>query len=295
MSIDQPFPAYSHPEAYDIINAPGTLREVNGFEAIAARHVLRIPGRAGRKATRSLTWLEPCCGSGRYLRLIAGRMGRAAADPKVRKASCRSGRVIGIDLDPGMVAYAQTRLRRSAAGRCATVLQADIRRLPPRFVRTGSVDVAFCPHNSVRHLLTERDLLAHLGSIRRAISPRGIYIVGLELTPPEEMLASESVFVGKRGRLNVREVFEYLPPGDTDARRPLETVVTWLEVEQTGRDGGQARREIGSTYRLRCWRIEQWRRLVARSRLREIAVVDTRGRVLPIDYSRYALRVLRRA
>jgi hypothetical protein len=192
-----------------------------------------------------------------------------------------------------MLAYAKKRLAMSAAVRHAIVQQADIRRLMPRHVPSRSVDVAICPHNSIRHLSSERDLSSHLRSIARMLSTRGIYIIGLELTPTEEMFASESAFIGERGRLSVREVSEYLPPDDPHARRPFETVVTWLEVEELGRDGSLTRREIGSTYRLRCWRIGQWRRLVASAGLEEIAVVDTRGRALPVDYSRYALRVLR--
>ena len=289
----QLYSAYSQPEAYDIINSPGTSAEVDGLERIAARFVLGGPraDAGGRLATRRLKWMEPCSGSGRYLRLIAARMKRAGVKSGKRSAGA-TARLVGVDFDPGMVGYSTARLERRGLAGLVSVVQGDIRRLNARMVGVAPVDMAFCLHNSVRHLHTEADLLSHLRSVRRVLSKRGVYAVGLELTPPEQMFMSEAVFTGRRGSLHVREVFSYLPPDDARAEMPLETVHIYLELEKRTR-AAVDRREIGSTYRLRCWSVEAWERLVRRAGMESVSTVDSAGRDMPAGYNRYAIRVLR--
>ena len=83
---------YRLPAWYDILHAAGTAEEVDGLEAIASRWV--------RPASRGpMRWLEPACGTGRYLRVIAGRGGEAMVDgrnavihvPMRRKAGATQG------------------------------------------------------------------------------------------------------------------------------------------------------------------------------------------------------------
>lgn len=327
-SVPAPGP-YSHPEAYDIINAPGTPEEVNGLERLFARVVLGLPRVADARAARGLTWLEPCSGSGRFVRVIASRLAQAAAvrrggSEKSQKSGGdvrrnRAGRVIGIDLDPGMVAYARGRIEEMGLDGHAAIVRADIRRFTPLTLAKAcashaavEIDAAFCLHNSIRHMTTERDLFMHLRAVARVLSKRGVYAVGVELTPPEQMMTSESVFVASRAGVRVREVFNYLPPEDPFVAEPMETVMTHLEMsrERSAARGRSAKTrsrttddartngliaEWSTTYHLRCWSLEDWLRVVEKAGLREIGVFDSWGVPLNPSYRRYALRVLQRA
>ena len=76
---------YTDPAVYDILHARGTAAEVDGLERMAARV------RSGRARQ---TWLEPACGTARYLRLAA-RRGR---------------RTVGFDLSPVMIATPTARI-----------------------------------------------------------------------------------------------------------------------------------------------------------------------------------------
>lgn len=329
---------YSHPEAYDIINAPGTPDEVNGLERLFSRVVLGLPRVADARAARALTWLEPCSGSGRFVRVIASRMAREAERRAMTKGRGRgvarvrrlvsTGRVMGIDLDPGMVAYTRERIEQRGLEQHASVVRADIRRFTPRALAKAcdvrgavGIDAAFCLHNSIRHMTSERDLLQHLRAMAKVLSTRGAYAVGVELTPPEQMMTSESVFVGMRAGVRVREVFNYLPPDEPFAPEPMETVMTHLEMSRVGGGGGASARagggradsarrrsrravqeppstliaEWSTTYHLRCWSLEDWQRIVQKAGLRESGVYDSWGTPLNPLYRRYALRVLQRA
>lgn len=303
---DSTFSAYSQPEAYDIINSPGTAGEVDGLERMAARFVIGKMGKAGkvgkteRVATRGLAWLEPCSGSGRYLRLIGKRM---------KGMGGKRGSVVGVDFDPGMVAYAEAQGEKLGLGGCVRVVRGDIRRINERMLRgkgraagekragksargDAKIDFAYCLHNSVRHLHAEKDLLAHLRAMRGVMSTRGVYAVGLELTPPEQVFTSEAVFKGRRGGLHVREVFSYMAPESLDGETWLESVHIYLEMES--RRGGKVdRHEVNSTYHLRCWSVSKWREIVHLAGMEEVATVDSDGRDMPDGYSRYAIRVLR--
>ncbi|MBX3386151.1 MAG: class I SAM-dependent methyltransferase [Phycisphaeraceae bacterium] len=289
--------AYLDADLYDAIHTPGTPAEVDGLERIAGRFVLN--GRArGRQAVRraGLTWLEPACGTGRYLRVLAKRTTAAPGRPP-RSA----GLVIGVDRERLMLDFAAKAIDAMprAAADLVRLVRADIRRFTARQIKPGSVDVAFCLHNSIRHLQIEVDLLAHLRRVKRSLSARGVYAVGLELNGPgdEESDAwaaypSEAVYAAQRGGRRYRQVFEYLPP--SDASDPFETVITWAEVER-GSGTSVVRREVGSTYRLRTWTPKEWAQIVSQSDLREIAVVDGHGDDLPSERRLYAVRVLARA
>ena len=53
---------YDDPAVYDILHTPGTAREIDVLEFIEA-----TCGQPGGR------WYEPACGTGRYLRVAAGR------------------------------------------------------------------------------------------------------------------------------------------------------------------------------------------------------------------------------
>ena len=105
---------------------------------------------------------EPGCGGGR---LVAG-----LTDGGYRVDAC--------DLSTAMVDFTRSRLPKSAAAR---VRQADIR----TFVTPQPVDLAICPVNTFRHLLSETDAIQHLDAVATSVRPGGHYAIGLHLLPPD--------------------------------------------------------------------------------------------------------------
>ena len=175
----------------------------------------------------------------------------------------------------------------------ASVFQADFEtfadHLPP-----ASIDVAFTPINSLRHLQTDRAMLAHFGQVARVLRPGGFYAVGLSITAYGVEEPSEDVWEGARGTCRVRQVVQYLPApgrhgggagGGADARS--ERVISHMTIFTP-----RGVREIDSTYSLRAYDLAQWRSLVDRSPLRIEAVVDEQGEDLALAPPGYGVFVL---
>jgi len=236
---------YPPPSIYDILATPGTAAVGDLLQRLARRFVV------GGKTRR---WLEPACGTGRFLRLFAGR-GLAVA---------------GFDADPEMVAYARARLARRGLLRRARVFTADMADFGPR-VAPASFDVAFNVDNTLRHLAGDAALQAHFAQIQSALRPGGVYIVGLSLSDYAADFPEEDVWRAARGACRVTQVVNYLPPaGGGGARR--ERVLSHLVVERPG--GAQ---HADHAYDLRCYDEVQWRTAVARSPLRLLAGLDANG------------------
>lgn len=255
---------YDDALVYDVLHTPGTALEVTGLERIERRFG---GGRAGR--ARAGVWLEPACGSGRYLR-VAGRRGRE---------------VVGFDRDPGMVAYARRRLER--LGSRAAVFEAEMAdfagRMPPS--ARGRVALAFNTINTIRHLATDGQVRAHLGEVERVLGPGGIYVVGMSTAGPFEQ-ESEDVWHARRGGMGVTQVVQYEPAaaGSRDERVTSHVTVATSRGE----------RHIDSRYTLRTYTVAQWAELVGSSALRLMAAVDEDGDELVPPESGYALYVLGR-
>lgn len=230
---------YDFPAWYDILHTPGTAREVDGLSRIARRFV----GPSAR------AWLEPACGTGRYLRVAAGR-------------GCR---VAGFDLNPRMIDYTRASLdRRGLAGE---VFVADMTTF--RVKKPGTFDLAFCTINSVRHLHSDDAMLAHLAAVARALSPRGVYALGMETTIYGGTFPTEDVWSGTRGRVHVRQLVQYLPP--TRARR-MEHVASHLTITTPTDE-----KHLESTYDLRAYDLTQWTALLDLARWDVVALCDADG------------------
>jgi len=270
-------PLYADPLVYDVLVTPGTARELDVLERIARRWAGRERPAAGgrgpeggrgraRDRARSAApqrWLEPACGTGRYVRLIAAR-GR---------------RVTGFDASPAMVAYARDTLRRRRLSGRAEVYVADLAdfagRLPPG-ARDRSFDFAYIPDNSIRHLDGDRAVLAHFGQVARALRPGGAYAVGLSLSRYGEEPPDEDVWTGTRGRCRVRQIINYLPPDGDGPGARRERVIVHLVIERP-----RGPEHVDAAYDLRRWDERQWDALVRRSDLRRVASLDAGGR--PLD------------
>ncbi|MBM4109060.1 MAG: class I SAM-dependent methyltransferase [Phycisphaerae bacterium] len=260
---------YAVPMLYDVLHTPGTAEEVAGLARIARRFVVGGGDPMG-------TWLEPACGTGRYLRVASRR---------VRSA-------VGFDMSAEMVEYARGRSRRGAN--------------PPRYfvarmedfaggVRAGSVDFAFNPINTIRHLESDAALLAHLSAVARVLRPGGVYAVGISLCAYGREGPTEDVWRGVRGRLRVTQTVQYLPAsaGSRATRNEggrFERVISHLHVVRGG-----VEQHVDSTYRLRGYSARQWEEVVSRSRLRIVGAVDDRGRDAVPTEPGYGVYVLGRA
>jgi SAM-dependent methyltransferase len=212
-------------------------------------------------------WLEPACGSGRYLRELAGR----------------GIRCTGFDLDDGMLGYARQALRAAGHSRRVRLVRADMAAfadaLDDRFA------VAFNPVNTFRHLHRARDAASHLREIARALLPGGLYLVGMSFSRYGEEEATEDVWTARRDGIAVRQIVQYLPP-ERDTRR--ETVISHLQVDRSG-----GREYLDSTYTLRSYDLAQWKGLVRRSPLRRVGAIDDLGNVVTDDIeTNYQIEIL---
>ncbi len=239
---------YPAPAIYDILNTPGTRAEVEAFE-----RVLRNLDVAGG---RDLLWFEPACGTGRYLRLIRRR----------------GHQVAGFDANAAMLAYARGRRELTGAPLFQADMAAFLAAANKAGIAPGSVDVALNPVNSLRHLTSDRALVAHLDQMAVLLKPRGVYIVGISLTDYGRLEPEEDLWEGARGRCRVRQLVNYLPPEPGTPRARVETVVSHLSVIRP-----RGTTHLDQHYDLRTYDQGQWEAVIAGSRLSRIASRDPAG------------------
>jgi len=144
---------YDYPQYFDMVFRDETAAEVAFFRDTFGRYV--------EGPVRRL--LEPGCGSGRLVTAMAA----GGFD------------VHGIDLSRPALDYLRRKLRRR--GLSATLDCADI----TRFELPGRFDAAFCTFNTFRHLVTEEAAVAHLECVAEHLRPGGIYLLGLNVIPPD--------------------------------------------------------------------------------------------------------------
>lgn len=279
---------YRIPAYYDIIHSKWTAWELRGLEHIAERFVATPRRRDGQ------VWFEPACGTARLL-LPAAKRGR---------------RVIGMDLSEPMLDYARRRFDRAGLQHRAALHFGDItdfdETIVPRSwagsggrrrgrgasdsggVGAGGVDFAFNLINTIRHLPSDRAMLAHFECISRVLRPGGVYAVGIGLARYFAEFPVEDVWESARGRCHVRQVIQYTPPlGEAEVRARREQVLSHITVTRP-----RGVEHIESSYWLRTYSPSQWDRLIARSTLRTLAIVDEYGRPLVSEPSGYAVWIL---
>lgn len=262
---------YADPAVYDILYTPGTAAEVDALERIE-RRLAAGPLRPDR------LWFEPACGTGRCLR-VALRRGR---------------RVAGFDREPAMLAYAAERLRRDGiTTRAPRLFAADLADFRPAArtagLRDGTVDFAFVTVNTLRHLPTDRAMLAHFAQVAALLRPGGLYVVGLSLTDYQWLWPDEDLWTATRGSCRVSQVVNWLPPEPGTPRGRRERALSHLTVTRPG-----GTEHVDDAYDLRCYDRRQWERLLAGSALAPAGSFDARGRPLPPGQWPYQLEALRR-
>jgi SAM-dependent methyltransferase len=257
---------YSIPHYYDILHAPGTRGEV----AMLFRLAREFAARPTRRPSKPV-WLEPACGTGRYLVMAAKRGVRA----------------YGFDLSEEMIRYARVQAARNPPGQRPRVFVATMQEPPPEI---PPVDFAFNLINTIRHLSTDADMLRHLRAMAGLLRPTGAYIVGISLSAYGLEQPSEDVWEGRRGRCRVSQVVQYIPPlGARGESARVERVISHLTVI---RPGGEE--HIDSTYALRGYNLAQWQAVLDKTPLRVHAVLDGAGKPAKAAEPGYFMFVLKR-
>lgn len=246
---------YSDPHIYDILHTPGTADEVTGLIGIEADFARAEPR----------CWLEPACGTGRYLRVA-----------RARGINC-----IGFDLSESMIHYARLRAARASSNATEKYLVASMTDFAAQVRRR--VSFAFNPINTIRHLDSDEAMLAHFEQIAAVLLPGAVYAVGLSLTGYGLEQPSEDVWEGARGPCRVRQVVQFIPP----ERGRVERVISHLCVTTPGNEEHRT-----STYGLRTYSREQFTTLVSRSDLRIIATTDDDGVPIEVPQVGYAIFIL---
>ncbi len=228
---------YDDPALYDLIHADGTDDEVWLLDLLAARH-----GNGGKAA------LEPACGTGRCL-------------PGLLR---RGWTVRGYDLSPKMAAYARRRL--AAWGKRAKILRGDMATFRPK----EKYDLAFNILSTFRHLLTDRDALAHLRVTYDALNPGGVFILGLDLAAYGEDRPDEEVWTARRGGETIKHVMMTLPP---EPRKRRERVINFVTVP-----AARGEKVLESAYDLRSYDSGELAGLIRRTKFSLSACYGYDGR-----------------
>lgn len=258
---------YADPLIYDVLHQPGTLVEVRLIERLARCH-------AGVKSG-PLRLLEPASGTGRYLIALArrGHLG------------------LGVDLSNEMTRFARARARDAGVGACVQFCAAPMESFIASRRWAGRVDAAFNPINSIRHLITDEAMLAHLRCVRAALRPGGVYLVGIEMTDRRYAQPTEDVWRARDQvrQLSVHQFVSYLPP-----ERPSrdEVVLSHLTVRDAAA-GGRRVRHFDDRYVLRTYSRVQWRRLIRDAGWRLEAVYTGAGEPAQLAVMGYRWHVLR--
>jgi SAM-dependent methyltransferase len=250
--------------------SPGTASEVDGLERTARLWLARTP-----RARVAITFLEPGCGTGRYVRVLAAR----------------GHRVFGFDHELRMIDFADATLRRRGLRRHARVFVASMTDFVAK-LGPARIDFAFNLHNTIRHLESDTAVLRHFDEMARALRPNGLYAVGISLSQYGIDAVEEDVWVGRRGRCTIRQLVQYLPPGTPEhgpGRQRVERVVSHVAVERP-----RGVEHYDSVYELRCYDTGQWKRLLQRSPLQRLATVDWWGRRLARRGPGYGVELLAR-
>ncbi len=258
---------YEIPSIYDILHTPGTAREVDGLETTALRFCTT-------KAHKRPVWLEPACGTGRYLRVALNR----------------GISVVGFDLSKPMTSYAQKSIapirNRTGTG-SARIFCADMTSFASKMSH-NSVDFAFNTINSIRHLESDKAMLNHFEQITRVLTTGGVYAVGVSFSQYDWHWPVEDTWHAQRGRVHVHQIVQFVPP-ETPAEKRARQEHAFSHLTITRPTSTQ---HIDSTYPLRCYNTRQFKALLTRSPLRILGVVDELGRDCDMVDGIYSVCVL---
>ncbi len=224
---------YADPALYDLIHHDGTGDEVWFLEEIARDHGCGIK-----------TALEPACGTGRYL---AGLLRRG-------------WRVEGYDAAGGMLAYARKRLK--GWGGRAVIRRGEMSSYRPR--RKFGLVINLL--STFRHLMTDKEALAHLRLMADALEPGGVFVLGLDLSIYGQDEPDEEVWDCRQGGRRAKHVVMSIPPEPGTRRERIINFVT------------EKKRLLESSYDLRSYSAAELEALLAKTPLKIAAVYGYDGK-----------------
>lgn len=233
---------YADPALYDLVHAEGTDDEVWLLAHLAEVHGCGVK-----------TALEPACGTGRYL---AGLLRRG-------------WKVEGYDLAPGMLAF--TRKRLAGWGKRVKLARGEMTSYRPK----GRFGLILNVLSTFRHLMTEKDALAHLTLMAGALEPDGIFILGLDLSIYGQDEPDEEVYECRQGGRRAKHVLMSLP-AEPGTRR--ERIINFVTTPK-----GKKETVLESSYDLRSYSAAELAALIEKSPLRVEAVYGYDGRPAVLD------------
>ena len=221
---------YDHPRWYDMLHQRGTVWEVNFLRRQADFWI-----NTGRRTPKEQAWLEPACGTGRYLRYLA-KYGY---------------HLTGYDLNRRSLQYAQRKTSQHGLDIEFTNASMTV------FCRSASFDFVFNTINTFRHLQTEEEALLHLELAAQSLRPGGVYLLGIDIVDydiPEPL--EETWTVQQRG-CEATHFMVTIPP---EREKRMERIINHITVRKGGREF-----QFESTYDLLTYDLEEWRALIAAS------------------------------
>jgi len=230
---------YADPSLYDLVHAEGTDDEVWLWT-----HLVELHGCGVKTA------LEPACGTGRYL---AGLLRR-------------SWTVEGYDSAPGMLAF--TRKRLAGWGKRARIARGEMTTYRP----TRKFGLIINVLSTFRHLMTEKEALAHLKLMAGALEPDGIFVLGLDLSIYGEDEPDEEVWECRQGGRRAKHVVMSIP-AEPGTRR--ERIINFVMTPAKGRAGEDV---LESSYDLRSYSAAEIADLIGKSPLKIEAVYGYDGK-----------------
>ncbi|MCM2303218.1 MAG: class I SAM-dependent methyltransferase [Elusimicrobia bacterium] len=245
---------YADPALYDLIHAEGTDDEVWFLNHLAEVHGCGVK-----------TALEPACGTGRYL---AGLLRRGWT-------------VEGYDLAPGMLAF--TRKRLAGWGKRVRLARGEMSSYRPK----GRFGLIFNVLSTFRHLMTEKDALAHLSLMAGALEPGGVFVLGLDLSIYGQDEPDEEVYECRQGGRTAKHVLMSIPAEPATRREKIINFVTTPK--------GKKETVLESTYDLRSYSAAEVAALIGRSPLEIAAVYGYDGRDAVLDGPERALWLVLKA
>lgn len=245
---------YADPALYDLVHAEGTDDEVWLLTHLAEVHGCGIK-----------TALEPACGTGRYL---AGLLRRGWT-------------VEGYDTAGGMLTFARKRL--AGWGKRAKIARGEMTAYRP----TRKFGLIVNVLSTFRHLMTERDALAHLKLMAGALEPGGIFVLGLDLSIYGQDEPDEEVWECRQGGRRAKHVVMSIPAEPETRRERIINFVTTLK--------GGKETVLESSYDLRSYSASELRDLLDKSPLMIEAVYGYDGKPAVLDGPERALWLILKA
>jgi len=195
---------YDRPEIYDIaFDFRDLVEECDILDALCEKY------RGGKP----LSFVDLACGPGFHCVTYASRGVHS----------------YGIDVNPTTLDYARRKAER--AGAPVHFLQEDMH----EFTLPQPVDLAFCAMSSFHYLLTNDDIIRHLRSVARNLTPGGLYII--EANHPRDVFrVGKSLFTeweSRRGDTVVYAHWGY----DDDPYDPITQITrcrVHIEVKENG-------------------------------------------------------------